>query len=74
MEIVEVIGCKFCKYKDSSDRLYEYSSWDGGVEYNYVKMNFCPECGRDLREADGEVALLTLLKEPMDNTGNNDGQ
>ena len=31
------------------DTLYYRSSWDGGIEYNYIRpILFCPKCGRRL--------------------------
>ena len=45
-------GCEYCKYETEIMNLYEYSSWDGGVGYDYVETNFCPKCGRDLRKGE----------------------
>ena len=51
---INTTPCNFCMYKDSSDHLYERTSWDGGIGFDDVQMNFCPKCGRDLREVNSE--------------------
>ena len=44
-------SCECCSYKslEDGDTLYTYSSWDGGIEFNYIRnIKYCPVCGRKL--------------------------
>ena len=47
---IEEIFCDFCKYRAKGDTLYELDHWDGGIEFNYVEINYCPRCGRKLKK------------------------
>ena len=50
-------NCPLCKYDELEygDTLYKFSSWDGGVGYEYVwPVRFCPLCGRELPKEGGE--------------------
>lgn len=43
--------CAFCREHQQDETLYESSSWDGGIEYNYIEpIKYCPLCGRTLKE------------------------
>lgn len=43
--------CNFCSEHEQGDTLYEMSSWDGGIGYDYVRpIKYCPMCGRKLKE------------------------
>ena len=34
---------------EQGDTLYYHTSWDGGVEYNYIRnIKYCPVCGKEL--------------------------
>ena len=47
------LDCDFCRKHEKGDTLYELSSWDGGVGYDYIRdIKYCPICGREL--FDGE--------------------
>ena len=42
-------NCSFCEYHEKGDTLYESSSWDGGIGFDYIRdINYCPICGRKL--------------------------
>ena len=41
--------CCFCRTHEAGDTLYEDSSWDGGIGFDYVRdIKYCPICGRRL--------------------------
>ena len=43
--------CNFCSEHEQGDTLYEMSSWDGGIGYDYIRpIKYCPMCGRKLKE------------------------
>ena len=43
--------CDLCKDLEKGDTLYQSSSWDGGVGYDYIhNIQYCPKCGRKLEE------------------------
>ena len=43
-------NCDFCANHESGDTLYESSSLDGGVGYDYIRnIKFCPLCGSKLK-------------------------
>ena len=43
--------CNLCKHLEKGDTLYEYSSWDGGINFDYIEnIQYCPKCGRELEE------------------------
>ena len=43
------LDCSFCREHECGDTLYESSSWDGGMGFNYIEdIQFCPICGREL--------------------------
>lgn len=45
--------CDFCIEYCQGDRLYDSSSWDGGIGFDYVEpINFCPLCGKKLKTED----------------------
>ena len=40
-----------CEYEDleQGDTLYIEHSWDGGIEFDYIRnIKFCPVCGKEL--------------------------
>ena len=40
-----------CEYEDleQGDTLYIERSWDGGIEFDYIRnIKFCPVCGKEL--------------------------
>ena len=40
-----------CEYEglEQGDTLYIERSWDGGIEFNYIRnIKYCPVCGREL--------------------------
>lgn len=42
--------CSFCENHCKDDTLYESSSWDGGIGFDYIRdIKFCPLCGKELR-------------------------
>lgn len=43
-------NCKFCTDLYKSDTLYQSTSWDGGIGFDYIYLNFCPICGRKLEK------------------------
>lgn len=43
--------CSFCEEHEKGDTLYESSSWDGGIGFDYIyDIKFCPLCGKELKE------------------------
>mgnify|MGYP001404531159 CR=1 FL=1 len=47
----ELKTCEFCLEHEKGDTLYEYSTWDGGIGFDYIhNINFCPLCGKELKE------------------------
>lgn len=43
------LDCDFCRQHECGDTLYESSSWDGGIGFDYIRnIRFCPICGRKL--------------------------
>ena len=43
--------CEFCSNHTKGDTLYEESSWDGGIGFDYIhNIKFCPLCGKELTE------------------------
>lgn len=46
-------NCSFCEYHEKGDTLYESSSWDGGIGFDYIRdIRYCPICGRKLSADD----------------------
>lgn len=44
-------SCAFCINHCKNDTLYESSSWDGGIGFDYIRgIRFCPICGKELGE------------------------
>ena len=42
--------CEFCQSHEKGDLLYELSSWDGGIGFNYIRnVKYCPICGKELK-------------------------
>lgn len=44
-----------CKREEleQGDTLYKESSWDGGIEFNYIRpIKYCPICGKELPKYD----------------------
>lgn len=47
--------CEFCSYLYKGDILYQETSWDGGIGFDYIYVNFCPICGKKLeKESEGK--------------------
>ena len=45
--------CDLCENLEKGDTLYSYSSWDGGIGFDYINdIRYCPKCGRALTEYD----------------------
>ncbi len=43
--------CSFCEYHEKGDTLYESSSWDGGIGFDYIRnIKYCPICGQRLSD------------------------
>lgn len=43
--------CKFCKYLEKGDTLYEFAeSTEGDILFSGVEVKYCPVCGRELSE------------------------
>lgn len=41
--------CDLCSNLEKGDTLYQYSDWDGGIGFDYIRdIQFCPKCGRRL--------------------------
>lgn len=42
--------CEKCsKYGwEDGDTLYEYNSWDGGIDFHRIRIHYCPICGNKL--------------------------
>ena len=41
--------CKLCKELEPGDTLYQSSSWDGGIGFDYIdNIQYCPICGAKL--------------------------
>lgn len=50
-------NCPLCEHNELEygDTLYKYTSWDGGVGYDYVMpVRFCPLCGRELPKEEND--------------------
>lgn len=46
-DIVE--PCDFCECHEKGDTLYEATSWDGGISFDYIRnIKYCPLCGKEL--------------------------
>ncbi len=44
-----------CEWHDleKGDTLYVFTSWDGGVGYEYIRdIKYCPVCGKELPSDD----------------------
>ena len=42
--------CSFCEEHEKGDTLYEMSSWDGGIGFDYIRdIKYCPLCGKELK-------------------------
>ena len=42
--------CDFCQIHEPGDTLYDRTSWDGGIGYNYINnIQYCPICGKKLK-------------------------
>lgn len=45
--------CDFCERHTQGDELFEWSSWDGGIGFDYIKnIKYCPLCGKKLQTED----------------------
>lgn len=43
--------CEFCANHCKGDKLYEDSSYDGGIRFDYIRdIKFCPLCGKELQD------------------------
>lgn len=41
--------CDLCSNLEKGDTLYQYSDWDGGIGFDYIRdIQYCPKCGRRL--------------------------
>lgn len=41
--------CRLCKELEPGDTLYQSSSWDGGIGFDYINdIQYCPICGAKL--------------------------
>ena len=41
--------CALCQELEKGDTLYQSSSWDGGISFDYVRdIQYCPICGKAL--------------------------
>ena len=48
-------NCTFCEEHEKGDTLYEMSSWDGGIGFDYIRnIRFCPLCGKELLGEESE--------------------
>lgn len=41
--------CKTCEDLEFGDSLYQYSSWEGGINFDQIKIQYCPICGKKLK-------------------------
>ena len=40
--------CNFCMNHSKGDTLYESSTWDGGIGFDYIRdIKYCPICGKE---------------------------
>ena len=61
-------GCEVCRYHEleTGDTLYHYSSWDGGIGFDYIhNIRYCPVCGKELPKEDDAVHV-TKHGRPID--------
>ena len=43
--------CYFCQEHSKGDTLYDSTSYDGGLGFDYIpNIEFCPLCGDELKE------------------------
>lgn len=41
--------CRICENLEPGDTLYQSSSWDGGIVFDYINdIQYCPVCGAKL--------------------------
>ena len=41
--------CRLCEELEPGDTLYQSSSWDGGIGFDYIRdIQYCPLCGSKL--------------------------
>lgn len=41
--------CRLCEELEPGDTLYQSSSWDGGIGFDYINdIQYCPVCGAKL--------------------------
>lgn len=41
--------CRLCEELEPGDTLYQSSSWDGGIGFDYIwDIQYCPLCGSKL--------------------------
>ena len=41
--------CRICEELEPGDTLYQTSSWDGGIGFDYIHdIQYCPVCGAKL--------------------------
>ena len=54
-----------CEYHDlkQGDYLYKYSSWDGGINFEYIEnIKYCPVCGKELPSEEDEDQECKKIK------------
>lgn len=53
MEQIEEKQCDFYRNHVQGDDLFEWSSWDGGIGFDYIRnIEYCPLCGKKLQAED----------------------
>ena len=47
-EMRRLHSCNFCEEHELDDTLYDRYEWDNGISYDYVRVKYCPICGKKL--------------------------
>lgn len=56
--------CRICENLEPGDRLYQSSSWDGGIGFDYIDdIEYCPVCGAKLITYDERRKLYREARE-----------
>lgn len=44
------IICEFCGFGNAckDDVLYKYNWWEGGIDFEKIRIQYCPVCGKEL--------------------------
>lgn len=51
--------CLFCIDHEAGSTLYEYSSWEGGIEFRTIEnIKYCPLCGKRLLSEEAYSKML----------------